>query len=67
MSLRWRKVEVGLPFVVLFNLVAESLPILVNQFEDNRGLHGMHINGVIEWTTVFQYVNDILFLECSMN
>lgn len=48
---------------LLFNLVSEAFPTLVNQFKDNRGLKGMCIQGVRERTTIFQYMNDtILFL-----
>lgn len=53
---------------LLFNLVAESLPILVNQFEENQWLQGLCINGMLERATVFQYAGDtILFLDCSKN
>lgn len=49
-----------------FNLVAKTLLILVNQFEDKRWLQGIRIQGVPERTTIFQYVDDaILFLRHS--
>lgn len=40
--------------------MAESLPILVDQFEDNPWMYSVRIHGVSERTTVFQYADDMI-------
>lgn len=53
-------------FPLLFKLVAEFLPILVNQFDVNGWLQGVGIHEVMESTIVLQYAEDsILFLRYS--
>lgn len=48
---------------LLFHLVAETLLIFMNYFDENSWLEGVHIHGVMESTTGFQYAdNTILFL-----
>lgn len=48
-GLRW-----GCPLsLLLFILVTETLPILVNQFENNQWLKGVRIGGLRDRTTVF--------------
>lgn len=42
--------------------MAESLPIVVNQFEENLWLHGMRICGVLEKITVLKYMDDIILV-----
>lgn len=37
---------------LLFNLVAETLLILVNQFDNNHWLHGVRVVGLNKSTTV---------------
>lgn len=51
---------------LLFNLVVETLPLLVFQFEKRHWLPGFRILGVSESTTVLQYTDDTsLFLRLS--
>lgn len=57
-----RGLRYGHPLLpLLFNLVAEFLAILVDQFENNKWLHGIHIFGMRERTTFFQYMDDTIF------
>lgn len=53
---------------LLFNLLVETLLILINQFEDKPWLQGVHILIVLERTTIFQYVDEtILFIRLSQD
>lgn len=48
---------------LLFNLVVEMLPILVSQFEELGWLRGIFIPGVLDNTTVLQYVDDTIIFS----
>lgn len=57
----------GAPYLpLLFNIVVEAFPILVNQFQDKGWLEGIRIRKMDNRITILWYVYDmILFLHSS--